>query len=175
MKFSGSPLCGVAVSSSMWSLSVAQQFAEGVAGGLARRRRPRHAVRLVDDDEIPMDLPQAGQNIVALGEVERGDDLRSFEELVDPELLAEIAALDDLELLVELLLQLALPLEGEVGRADDEDALDQAAQLQFPDEQPGHDRLAGAGVVGEQEADLGELQADGRRPPPAGAAADRRG
>ena len=69
-----------------------------------------------------------------------------------------IAAFDDLELLVELLLQLALPLEGEVGRADDEDALDQAAQLQFADQQAGHDRLARAGVVGEQEAHPRELE-----------------
>ena len=78
--------------------------------------------------------------------------------LVDAELVADVAALEDEELLVELLLQLALPLEGEVGRADDQDALGQAAELQLADEQAGHDRLAGAGVVGQQEADAGELQ-----------------
>ena len=33
-----------------------------------------------------------------------------------------------------------------------------AAELEFPDQQPGHDRLAGAGVVGQQEADAGELR-----------------
>ncbi len=69
------------------------------------------------------------------------------------ELVADVVALDDHELLVELLLQFALPLEGEVGGADDQNALDETAQLQFLDEQPGHDRLAGAGVVGQQEAD----------------------
>ena len=59
---------------------------------------------------------------------------------------------------VELLLQFALPLEREVGRADDQDALGEAAKLQFADEQAGHDRLAGAGVVGEQEPDARELE-----------------
>ena len=59
---------------------------------------------------------------------------------------------------VELLLEFALPLEGEVGRADDQDALGEAAQLELADEQPGHDRLAGAGVVGQQEPDARELE-----------------
>ena len=113
---------------------------------------------LVDDDQVPVDLPQAGQDVVALGQVERRDDLAVLQPLVDAELVADVAALEDQELLVELLLQLALPLEGEVGRADDQDPLGQAAQLQFADEQARHDGLAGAGVVGEQEADAGELQ-----------------
>ena len=78
--------------------------------------------------------------------------------LVDAELVADVVALHDEELRVELLLQLPLPLEGEVGRADDQDALGEAAQLQLANEQPRHDRLAGAGIVGEQEAHAGELQ-----------------
>ena len=35
---------------------------------------------------------------------------------------------------------------------------DQAADLQFLEEQAGHDRLAGAGVVGQQEADARQLE-----------------
>src|SRR6185312_7288414 len=73
-------------------------------------------------------------------------------------LLADIAPLQHFELLVEFLLELALPLEREVGRADDEHALDQLAQLQLADKEAGHDRLAGASVVGEQEAHPRELQ-----------------
>ena len=42
---------------------VAQQLAEGVASRLVGRRRPRHAVRLVHDDQIPVDLAQAGQDL----------------------------------------------------------------------------------------------------------------
>ena len=41
---------------------------------------------------------------------------------------------------------------------DDEGALDQAANLQLLEQQAGHDRLAGAGVVGEQEADARQLE-----------------
>ena len=37
-------------------------------------------------------------------------------------------------------------------RGDDEAALERAADEELADEQPGHDRLAGARVVGEQEA-----------------------
>ena len=61
------------------------------------------------------------------------------------------------KVLAELVLHFALPLEGEVGRRDDEGALDQAANLQFLDEQAGHDGLAGAGVVGQQEPDARQL------------------
>ena len=59
---------------------------------------------------------------------------------------------------VELLLQFALPLEGEVGRADDQDALGEAAELQLANEQARHDRLARAGVVGQQEPHARELE-----------------
>ena len=41
---------------------------------------------------------------------------------------------------------------------DDQHAPDQAAGLQFLEQQPGHDRLAGAGVVGQQEPDARQLQ-----------------
>ena len=36
--------------------------------------------------------------------------------------------------------------------ANDEDALDGFSELELLDEQPGHDRLAGAGVIRKQEA-----------------------
>lgn len=78
--------------------------------------------------------------------------------LVHAELIPDVAALEDQKLRVELLLELALPLEGEIGGADDEDALGQAAQLELADEQPGHDGLSGAGIVGEEEAHPGQLQ-----------------
>ena len=58
----------------------------------------------------------------------------------------------------ELLLQLPLPLEREVRWGDDQDPLGEAAQLQLADQQPGHDRFPGAGVVGQQEPHAGELQ-----------------
>ena len=137
---------------------VPQQLAEGVASRLAGRRRPRHAVRLVHDDQVPVDLAQAGQDLRPLGQVEGGNQLLLFEPLVDAELVADVVALDDEELLVELLLEFPLPLEGEVGRGHDQDALAHPPELEFLDQQPGHDRLAGPGVVGQEEPDAGELQ-----------------
>ena len=67
-------------------------------------------------------------------------------------------SLEDNELLIEFFLQLALPLESEVGGADDQDALGEAAQFQLADEQARHDRLSGPGVVSEQEAHASELE-----------------
>ena len=81
-----------------------------------------------------------------------------FEPLVDAELVADVVALHDEELLVELLLEFPLPLEGEVSRGHDQDALAHAPELEFLDQQPGHDRLAGPGIVGQEEADAGELE-----------------
>ena len=78
--------------------------------------------------------------------------------MVDTELIADVASLQDEKLLVELLLQLTLPLEGEVCRARHQHPLDEAAQLQLAHQEPGHDGLAGTGVVCEQEADGGYLQ-----------------
>ena len=49
-------------------------------------------------------------------------------------------------------------MEGEIGRAHDQDALGEAAKLKLAEQQAGHDGLAGASVVGEQEADAGEFQ-----------------
>jgi hypothetical protein len=39
------------------------------------------------------------------------------------------------------------------GRHQDQDALDGFAEFEFLQEQSGHDRLAGAGVIGQQEAE----------------------
>ena len=58
---------------------------------------------------------------------------------------------DDVEGLAEPALHFVLPLDGERRRAEDQHAVDGLAELQFLDEQPGHDGLAGAGIVGQQE------------------------
>ena len=99
-----------------------------------------------------------GRMSCALGEVERRDDSVALQPLVHAELVADVLALHDEELRVELLLQLALPLEGEVRRADDQDALGEAAQFELADEQARHDGLARAGVVGQQEPHARELE-----------------
>ncbi len=70
---------------------------------------------------------------------------------------AQVAAPEDVELLLKPVGHFALPLEGEVGRAEDEHALDEAAQFQLLEQQPRHDGLPGTGVVGQQEAAAGGL------------------
>ena len=59
---------------------------------------------------------------------------------------------EDLEVEAELLPQLVLPLLDQAAGGDDQAALDVAADHQLLAEQPGHDRLARAGVVGQEEA-----------------------
>jgi hypothetical protein len=75
--------------------------------------------------------------------------------LVDAELVADVAALDDQKFLVEFLLQFTLPLESQVGRAGDENPIGEPSQLEFPNEKASHDGLARACVVSEQEAHTG--------------------
>ena len=87
-----------------------------------------------------------------------GDDLLLLQPLVDAELVADVAALEHEELLVELLLELALPLEGQVRGADHEDPLGETAQLELAHEKARHDGLAGPGVVGEQEPHRGQFE-----------------
>ena len=137
---------------------VPERLAEAVALALVAPVARRHPVRLVHDDQVPVRLRQAGEDLLALGEVEGGDDLRVLLPLVDAELFADVAAPQDHERFVEFLPEFALPLEGEVRRADHQDALDETAQFQFADEESGHDRLPRPGVVGEQEADAGAAE-----------------
>ncbi|MDW8470219.1 MAG: hypothetical protein RML56_16030 [Burkholderiales bacterium] len=115
-------------------------------------------MRLVHDHEVPAHLPQSGQHIGALGQIERGDDAVALQPLIDAELLADVLALQHHELGVEFLLQFPLPLESEVGRADDEDALGKAAKLQLADQESRHDGLSRACVVGEQKAHARKFQ-----------------
>jgi hypothetical protein len=66
-----------------------------------------------------MNLPQPGKDLRPLRQIERCDQPIAFQPLIHTELVANVLALHHQELRVELFLQFALPLEGEVGRADD--------------------------------------------------------
>ena len=90
--------------------------------------------------------------LVARELVEPGDDEVGLEEPVAGARGLELVVGEDLEREVEAAVELVLPLLGEAAGADDQAALQVAAGDQLLDEQPGHDRLAGARVVGEQEA-----------------------
>jgi len=107
-------------------------------------------VSLVDDHEVPSLLPDPLANVVLLGVVQGGDDLRLALPEVE-ELLLVVARVDDLEALAEEADQLVLPLNRERRWDKDEHALDRLAELQLLDEEAGHDRLSGPRVVCEQE------------------------
>src|SRR5713226_1358994 len=137
---------------------ISQKLAERVARCLPSGWRPRHPVSLIDNDEVPLDLPQTRQNCFPLREIERRNDLAVFEPLVDSELLANITALQNDELLVKLLLKFALPLEREVCRTQNENPLNQSAKLQLPDEQARHDRFACTRIVGQKKTNTRQLE-----------------
>ena len=164
-KRSSSPWWGVAVSRRTWSACVVSRLGELVTLGLLRLVAARGdvlgvgaaLVGLVNDDEVPALLPDALADVVLLGVVNGGDDL------VGPlpgigELLLVHGREDDVERLAEPAQHFVLPLDRQRRRAEDEDAVNGLAEFHFLDEQPGHDRFAGAGVVGEQEAQAGLRQ-----------------
>ena len=95
--------------------------------------------------------PHPLPDVVLLRVVDGGDDLRFTLPQVQ-ELLLVVRGVDDLERLAEEAQQLVLPLDGQRRRNEDQAALDGLAELELLDEEAGHDRLARAGVVGEQEA-----------------------
>ena len=84
-------------------------------------------VRFVHNDQVPVNLPKARQDIFTLGQIERSDNLLLFQPLVHAELVADIAALHHEEFLVELFFKFPLPLKREIRRADDQDSLGEPA------------------------------------------------
>ena len=131
-----------------------------------------HAVSLVDDHEIPLRLRKLGAQLVVTGElIHPGDQKRMLLEGRRAEhRLAELRG-KDLEGEPELQIELVLPLLDETAGHDDQAALHVLAEDQLLDVQPRHDRLAGARVIGKQEAQRRAGQAARRRPPGADAAA----
>ena len=111
-----------------------------------------HAVGLVDDDEIPLGLRQLGlEDLVARELVHARDQQRVLLERRGAEhRLAELRG-EDLEREPELQIQLVLPLVHQAAGDDDQAALDVLAENELLDVEAGHDRLARARIVGEQE------------------------
>ena len=151
------PLCGVADISRRLRVRVPSSLPELVALRLlhlAAEIGGRHAVRFVADDEVPVwrGLQLRFQFVGARGHVEPHDEAVAFDERIAGERCLDLVAREDVEGEAELLRHLVLPLLDETARRDDQAALQVATDQQFLDEEPGHDRFAGAGVVGEQEA-----------------------
>ena len=83
--------------------AVSQQLAEAIAQALVRLVGRGHAVRLIDDHEVPVHLPKPGQDVGALRQVERRDDSLALQPLVHAELVADVLPLHHQELGIELL------------------------------------------------------------------------
>ena len=66
---------------------------------------------------------QARQNVLSLSEIERRNDVGSVEPLIDAKLLTYVVALQDFEFLIEFFAEFALPLECQVGGANNQNAL----------------------------------------------------
>ena len=110
---------------------------------------------LVAHHEVPLGItgPELQLELFVAGELVQARDDQVV--LLEPVAARRFQTLirEDGEPQVEALLQFVLPLFGERPGADDETALQIAAGDQLPDEQTRHDRLAGARVVGEKEAE----------------------
>ena len=123
-------------------------------GHLARPRRVvgAHPVGLVNDGDLPGDVAELLHEFLAAGDLVHPDD----EVIVLGEDVAALGVVDHLpvehlEPQVELGSQLLPPLLDQAARGDDDGTLAVRAQDELLDVEPGHDRLPGARVVGEQE------------------------
>ena len=136
-----------------------EELAEPVALGvldLAAEEGGRHLVGLVADHEVPAAIGRLELllHVLVAGQlVEAGDDEVGLQEPVAGARGFELVVGEDLEGQLEPAVELVLPLLGQAAGADDQAALEIAPGDQLLDQQPGHDRLAGARVVGEQEAE----------------------
>ena len=122
---------------------------------LAAEERGRELVRLVAHHQVParvrrLQLPL--HVLVPRQLVEPGDDEVGLQEPVPAARGLEPVVGQDLEGKLEAAGELVLPLLGEAAGAHDEAALQVPARDQLLDQEPRHDRLAGARIVRQQEA-----------------------
>ena len=131
------------------ALGLLQLVAEVVGG---------HPVRLVDHDQVPVGALKLLLELIGPGELVHPRD----QQVVPGEDVAVRLGVRELpgqqlEGEAELLPQLVLPLLDKPAGRDDQAALQVTAEHQLLDVEARHDRLPGAGVVGEQEPQRGPL------------------
>ena len=152
------PLCGRGGQQQKVARQTAEQLPQAIALGvpnLAARKGRRHLVRFIAHDQIPAAVGRAQfllQLFVTRQLVEARDDQIALQEPVAGTRRGRLVVGEDLEVQVEALVQLILPLLGQAAGTHHQTALQIAAGDQFLHQQSGHDRLAGAGIVGQQEA-----------------------
>ncbi len=132
-----------------------EKLAESVALGvldLAAEVRGRHLVSLVAHHQVPVGAAEFGLDIFIPAQlVEAADGQWSLCEPVARAGGLEFVVRENVEGELEALIELVLPLFRQVAWADDEAAMQVAADQQFLDQQPGHDGFSGTGVVGQEE------------------------
>ena len=135
----------------------ARQRPELIAPGvsdLLTEEACRHAVRFVAHDEVPFRrrLEPGLQVVVARQHVETGDQARPFGERIAGGGGLDLLPAQNLEPEVELVRQLVLPLLDQAAGGDDQAAFETAPDEELLDQETGHHRFAGAGIVGEKKA-----------------------
>ena len=144
-----------------------QEMIGALGQGLAKLKGQRlllvaigaHLVRLIHNDQIPVRSKQALFGVIhARDPGHRCHDLVLVLPRILTVLRAQRLAPHYLEVLTELVSHFSLPLERQVGGCDDERTGDEAADLQLLQEEPGHDGLASARIVGQQEPNPRQLQ-----------------
>ncbi len=134
-----------------------QELAKAITLGVfdfAAEKRGRKFVRLVADDEIEAAVrrTQLLLHILIAGElVEPGDDEVVFEKPIACTSSFELVIGENFKGQMKTTMEFVLPLFGETARANNEAPLEIAAGNEFLDEQPGHNRLAGARIVSQQK------------------------
>ena len=135
-----------------------QQLPEAVTLGVldfTPEERRRHLMRLVAHDEIPAAIRnlQLLLNVFVARElIEARNHQVRLQEPVARTCSLQLVVRQDVEGQLEPAVQLILPLLGETAGTDDQTPLQIPARDQLLDEQPRHDRLAGARVIGEKKA-----------------------
>ncbi len=113
-----------------------------------------HAVCLVDDGEVPVGRGEPLlQVVVARQDVESGDHAVATAEGLPVHARPSGPTVRNLKVEPELLGELVLPLLDQRAGGDDEAPREVTAEQQLLDVEAGHDRLARAGLVGQQEAE----------------------
>ena len=125
------------------------------ACGVACSDSSRCEISLVAHDEIPPAIRslQLLLNVFVAGElIQPGNNEIGFQEPVPCARGFELVVRQDVERQLKPALKLILPLLGETAGTDDQTPLQIPASDQLLDEQPRHDRFAGARVIGEKKA-----------------------
>ena len=134
---------------------LAEELAEAVALGvldLVAEEGGRHLVGFVANHQVPVGVGQLRLDVLVPAQlVQAADGQRILGEPVAGARRFELVVRQDFEGKLESLVEFVLPLLGEIAGAYDHAAVQVAADQQFLDEQAGHDRLAGAGIVGQEE------------------------